>query len=261
MNKSWLISLGLVVCVGLGCSEQQGSPFQDSPKQNNKVVASELKAKKTNQERQITLHGTRNTRDLGGLPASSGMYVKEGVIYRSGTLCYIDNDDAEVLKGKKIKSVIDLRTSGEIEREGRDIAAFTDSLDKVYNCPLLCTAGCYEWAYVSYIKKHNHESIAKFFHILADQNNYPVLFHCSAGKDRTGILAALLLELLGTPRSIIMDDYLQSQRNSEGLKVDKEWLQTVFMFVDKEGGVEQFLKNRGVSSEDMRKIKEQLLTK
>lgn len=261
MRINWLVSLCLVVGIGFSSGAQELPTSQEVAKGGDKVVKSQVKARRTVKERQVTLHGARNTRDLGGLPASSGMYVKDGVVYRSGALCYLNDEDVDILKDKNIKSVIELRAPVEIAREGRDVAAFTGSLQKVYNCPLVCTSGNGQAAYLSYIKKQNYGSIAQFFHILAEQRAYPVLFHCSAGKDRTGILAALLLELLGTPRPIIMDDYLQSQRNSEGLKVEADWLRTIFQSVDKEGGIDLFLKNRGVSSDDMRKIRLQLRTK
>lgn len=220
-----------------------------------------VKPRTTVQQRSVELHGTRNTRELGGLPTADGYFIKDKKLYRSGALCYINASSAETLKERGIASVIELRTPQEISREGKDLPAFTSSLRRCYNCPMVNTAENGGAAYISYIKPHNHKSIAKFFSILADENNYPVLFHCSAGKDRTGIMAALVLELAGVPRPIIMDDYLQSQRNSAGLKVDADWLRGVFKTVDREGGIVSFLSNRGVKKEDMQKIRAILRTK
>lgn len=221
--------------------------------------AKKLKPKLTEQERKVKLHGTLNTRQLGGLPTSDGFFVKEGVLYRSGALCYINDSDIEILKDKGIVSVIELRTTKEIASEGRDKPAFAGSVKKIYNLPMVCTSGTGQEAYASYIKKQNYSTISQFFKVLANKGSYPVLFHCSAGKDRTGIMAALVLELLRVPRPIIMDDYLASQRNSQGLKVQADWLRVVFKNVDKAGGIEPFLHNCGVSTADMKKVRENLL--
>ncbi len=218
-----------------------------------------LKPKLTEQERKVKLHGTRNTRQLGGLPTTDGKFVKEGVLYRSGALCYINDSDIEILKDKGIVSVIELRTTKEIASEGRDKPAFAGSVKKIYNLPMVCTSGTGQEAYVSYLKKQNHSTINQFFKVLANKDSYPVLFHCSAGKDRTGIMAALVLELLRVPRPIIMDDYLASQRNSKGLKVNADWLRVVFKNIDKAGGIEPFLHSCGVSTADMKKVRENLL--
>lgn len=225
------------------------------------VDPKKVKPRTTVQQRKVELHGARNTRELGGLPTADGYFIKEKKLYRSGALCYINANSAETLKERGIASVIELRAPQEISREGKDLPAFTASLRRVYNCPMINTAENGGPAYISYIKPHNFKSIAKFFSVLADESNYPVLFHCSAGKDRTGIMAALVLELAGVPRPIIMDDYLQSQRNSAGLKVDADWLRGVFKTVDREGGIVSFLSNRGVKKEDMQKIRAILRTK
>lgn len=227
--------------------------------QKASVAAKKLKPKLTEQERKVKLRGTRNTRQLGGLPTTDGKFVKEGVLYRSGALCYINDSDIEILKDKGIVSVIELRTTKEIASEGRDKPAFAGSVKKIYNLPMVCTSGTGQEAYASYIKKQNYSTISQFFKVLANNNSYPVLFHCSAGKDRTGIMAALVLELLHVPRPLIMDDYLASQRNSQGLKVKADWLRVVFKNVDKAGGIEPFLHNCGVSTADMKKVRENLL--
>ena len=239
----------------------KAAPAQKSAAKAAPVDPKKLKPRTTAQQRKVELHGARNTRELGGLPTADGYFIKEKKLYRSGALCYINANSAETLKERGIASVVELRTPQEISREGKDLPAFTASLRKVYNCPMVNTAENGGPAYLSYIKAHNFKSIAQFFSVLADEKNYPVLFHCSAGKDRTGIMAALVLELAGVPRPIIMDDYLQSQRNSAGLKVDADWLRGVFKTIDKEGGIVAFLSNRGVKKEDMQKIRAILRTK
>ena len=94
--------------------------------------------------------------------------------------------------------------------------------------------------------------------MLARPESYPVIYHCSAGKDRVGILTALLLDALGTPRSVILDDYLQSQRNSPKLEVHEEWLQEVFEAVDRSGGTLSFLAIQGIPAGQLEQIRNYL---
>ncbi|MBQ7567705.1 tyrosine-protein phosphatase, partial [bacterium] len=101
----------------------------------------------------------------------------------------------------------------------------------------------------------NPQSIASFFNILSDPESYPLSYHCYAGKDRTGIMTALLLELLGTPRPVIYSDFLYSRcRDMEVCSPD---LDRIFAAIDyKYGGIEPFLTGLGVSAEKLHKIPE-----
>jgi protein-tyrosine phosphatase len=195
--------------------------------------------------RDIPLEGTRNTRDLGGLPAGAGR-VRAGMVYRSGALCFLSEADVERLKALGLQTLIDLRTRSEIERDGPDRLSLTDSIPVRLWLPMQSQGqglAAYRWQIA-----HNDRVLRGFFGVLAEPASYPVLFHCSAGKDRTGILTALLLEALGTPRQHIMADYLRSQERSPALVVRPEWLQAVFEAVDQAGGIGPFLERAGVDA-------------
>lgn len=195
-------------------------------------------------QRKVHFESTHNTRDLGGLPTRNG-YVKDGMIYRSGAFCYATPSDSEKLASLPLKTVIDLRTQREVEKkEGPDRLPAGCSI-AVLHLPMAFKGDRNIGRYYSYALD-NDESVAGFFHALANPRNYPLLYHCSAGKDRTGVMTALLLELLGTPRHVIMDDYLESQRNSAKLKVHRRWLREIFGLIDKAGGVDVFLAQQGV---------------
>jgi hypothetical protein len=133
-------------------------------------------------------------------------------------------------------------------------------LSRFIHWPMAGSRGPGLAAYESYMEECG-PIFRDFFVVLAEGKNYPVLFHCSAGKDRTGILAALLLDLLGTPREVIYDDYLHSMRITSKLKVDKEWLDAVFRAVDAEGGTEPFLKARGVTDQQLASVRALLTSK
>lgn len=202
--------------------------------------------------RGISLQATRNTRDLGGLPVASGV-VRKGMVYRSGALCFLTASDQKRMGELGIKTLLDLRLDREIARDGKDRVA-----GRLVRLPMANSKGLKQEAYHYYVRE-NARAFQGFYAELARPASYPILFHCSAGKDRTGILAAVLLEQLGATRAVVMDDYLQSVRNSPGLEVHKEWLQEVFDYEDECGGVAQFLVKNGVSLERQAAVKEILV--
>jgi len=201
----------------------------------------------------VILQGTRNTRDLGGLPLAGGQ-VRAGMVYRSGALCFITPQDVETLKALRIRTLVDLRRQSEIDKDGPDRLVGP----KVLFLPMVNSQGLGQEAYHYYMLE-NAPAIAGFFGALSEPGSYPLLFHCSAGKDRTGILAALLLELLGASRATIEQDYLQSLKNSPRLIVKPEWLGEVFAAVDKAGGIQAFLSANGVTAAQQARVRELLI--
>lgn len=199
---------------------------------------------RTNQQRAILLAATRNTRDLGGLPTSGG-FVRDGLVYRSGALCFLTEADVQSVRRLKLSTLLELRIDSEIHKDGPNRLALTSSIPHNIRLPMSSSRGRGAEAYAVLLEE-NRQAIRGFFELLANRRSLPLLFHCSAGKDRTGILTALLLESLGTPRELILDDYMQSVRNSPGLVVHPEWLQVVFQTVDRAGGIGAFLESKGV---------------
>lgn len=169
------------------------------------------------------LHGSRkhvfeqipNFRDLGGLPAAGGL-VRRGVLFRSATLHLASERDAQRLTDLGVRTVIDLRSD-----EERTRWASTGSFEPrtVVHAPLLRAP----WAsddlsargdaatflarrYLEMLRG-SADVITSILHLLADAEHHGVVFHCAAGKDRTGILAAVLLGVLGVDADTIADDY------------------------------------------------------
>jgi len=200
---------------------------------------------RTNQQRAVLLAATRNTRDLGGLPTRGG-FVRNGLVYRSGALCFLTEADVQTVRSLKLSTLLELRVDSEIHRDGPDRLALTSSIPNNIRLPMSSSRGRGAEAY-GVLLEESRQAIRGFFELLGNRRSLPLLFHCSAGKDRTGVLTALLLESLGTPREVILDDYMQSVRNSAGLVVHPEWLEVVFRTVDREGGIVAFLKSKGVS--------------
>jgi protein tyrosine/serine phosphatase len=93
--------------------------------------------------------------------------------------------------------------------------------------------------------------------LVAEPGRLPLLFHCAAGKDRSGILAALLLSLVGVEREIIMEEYMLSSEFCETLY--PEAMRGLLDTVETKGGIEAYLQDIGVSSETQAAIKTNLL--
>lgn len=203
--------------------------------------------------RAVPLHGTHNTRELGGLPVEGGT-IRHGLLYRSGALCFLDDSDLEHVGNLHIRTIIDTRRNDEIAADGADryVAPRRISL------PMGNSRGRGAEAY-HLLLTENPQAVRTFFVTLSERNAYPLLFHCSAGKDRVGILTALLLLSLGTPRDVIVDDYLQTGRNSPNLKVDRAWIERIFLDVDGAGGIDALLQKDGVTATDFARIREILV--
>jgi protein-tyrosine phosphatase len=175
-------------------------------------------------DRWIHLDGSDNARDLGGLPTADGGTTRPGLIFRSDTVQHLTDGDARTLTdGLGLRTLIDLRTPGEAGREGRGVLAGTPV--HYLNIPFLPDAylepGDPEHKliverraqqepaehYLEYLTRPG-SPVADAVRVFARPDELPALFHCAAGKDRTGVLAALVLELVGVDRETIVADYL-----------------------------------------------------
>jgi protein tyrosine/serine phosphatase len=168
--------------------------------------------------RRVVLENVFNLRDLGGYPAADGRRVVDGRLFRADGLNRLSEADAAVVRQLGIRTVVDLRTVHEREEWG---SAPTDLLDATaLHLPIISELWpLYEETDehdpVAYLIERYHEmtvegapSLATLLGIVADDiDAVPLVFHCSAGKDRTGVTAALILGLLGVPREQIAADY------------------------------------------------------
>jgi protein-tyrosine phosphatase len=160
-------------------------------------------------------------RDVGGYATVDGYRVRSGSVFRSDTLHRLTSADLELASEIGIRTVIDLRSRAELERSGRfgrahevafhhlpveeEIPADPASRDLAEPPPgeiyvEMATAG--------------RAAIANILRVIAE-GEHAVVFHCFAGKDRTGVIAALLLATLGVPDETIVTDYQLSERSLE----------------------------------------------
>lgn len=168
--------------------------------------------------RLLPLHGTFNFRDLGGYHANGGR-TRWGRLFRSDALLHLDDHDIAILNELGLATVVDLRSSLEISGSGRGPLASTN-IRYVQQSLIEREAGESRGApappggelaerYLFYVDV-SRETFARLVGLIAQEDNLPLVFHCAAGKDRTGVMAALVLSLLGVDRTDIVADYLAS---------------------------------------------------
>ncbi|HEX2621179.1 MAG TPA: tyrosine-protein phosphatase [Phototrophicaceae bacterium] len=175
-------------------------------------------------KRIIPLKGAVNFRDIGGYETKDGYCVKWGRIYRSATLGRLIPEDLETLHQLNIKIVCDLR-------EAREQAVDPDKIPEgvmYLHTPILTSRSrrhlemmilrphmlgqLMRETYTDIILENNAPVYGDLLRRVADPDNLPLLLHCSAGKDRTGIGVMLLLHVLGVPEETILADYSLTNR-------------------------------------------------
>jgi protein-tyrosine phosphatase len=234
--------------------------------------------------RRLDLDGLFNLRDLGGYPAAGGRGVRWRTLLRSDALHRLDGAGGAILAGLGLRTVLDLRTQAETETAPSaidgiparrthisiltgDLQALPLELDAIYR----------------YMIDECSGTIADAIKVLAAPDAFPALVHCSAGKDRTGIVVALILAVLGVPDEVIAADYglsvsyLDSERTpaiaqlqastglGEGLtrpllsSPPELILQVLARVRAAHGSVEGYLREHGLSSADLDQLRSALL--
>lgn len=169
--------------------------------------------------RSLLFDGCVNFRDLGGYCTGDGAVLEWRRLFRADGLHRLSPEDHRRLLALQVATVIDLRTVDEAEQRGRfpvdqvpvryvDLPLF-DVLPAAEELP--------SWREASYVAERYVDMVAdgapvlaRAFDVLGSPGSLPAVFHCSAGKDRTGVLSALILAFLGVPDETIVADYALS---------------------------------------------------
>ena len=236
--------------------------------------------------RWLPMEGCVNFRDLGGYRNGSGQTVRWRRLYRSDALQDMTQaDTALAIDELNIGLVVDLRNSDEAERDGR--GPLPDAGADYRHIPLLEERGfppftgqdvverlstTYQW-----LAHNSGARVATAVNAIAEAEG-GVVFHCSAGKDRTGLMAAMLLEVLGVDAETIEADYLLTNEAVEGILRRIQAMQphaspttqslaaqplALQKFRDtlhrEYGGAEAYLRNHGVTAETLASLRRNLL--
>ncbi|MSW27988.1 MAG: hypothetical protein F2849_04660 [Actinobacteria bacterium] len=199
------------------------------------LASSSVNQNGSSEGRWVDLEGPANFRDLGGLPIAAGGAVRMGVLFRSDSLKMLTDGDLEFLVTTVgLRRVVDLRSGPEIERHGQsDLEAC--GVEIIHQPIVDETRGpkskdnpegqrpevalreaplSLDLIYL-YMLETFPQRFAAAVEALSDPERQPVVFHCAAGKDRTGLIGALVLELCGVERDLIIHDFLLTNDRME----------------------------------------------
>ncbi|GHT30475.1 hypothetical protein AGMMS49574_10260 [Bacteroidia bacterium] len=266
LTIAYVLMMGMTACSGNRNANLQVS-YENAPKEYV-------------ENRMLPIEGAYNARDLGGYPAAEGKHVKWSKVIRTGDLNKLTDTDLQYLTQIPIITDIDFRDTVEVNATPDRVPATV-----VNQCYLPVRPGSIKDymkltpEVASHVLVDINEKLVtdfqseykEFFQILMNENNTPLLFHCSAGKDRTGYGAALFLASLGVDREIIIEDYMLSKKYVEKkysaivkaesvlepiMTVKREYIEAAFDQIDKSyGGLGNYLTNYlGVDTLKMRKI-------
>ncbi|MFT4193066.1 tyrosine-protein phosphatase [Ottowia sp.] len=172
-------------------------------------------------DRSLRLAGASNFRDLGGYTGADGRAVRWRRLFRSDHLAALTPQDAEVLRALGVTRAFDLRGVAEraavpyelagarqvpLPIEPTVVQRMKDLLEAGQQVTPAHTVELMQHTYRAFVHDNAACFATLFEHLLADDT--PLVFHCTAGKDRTGFAAALILLALGVPRDVVMQDYL-----------------------------------------------------
>jgi hypothetical protein len=210
--------------------------------------------------------GGANFRDLGGHPAGSGS-VRHKRIYRSAHLASIP--DESPIPALNLQTIVTLQSRLEVTHLGPPHATLLEVATRWEHIPIGD-----RWfkpeGFQKIATKPGHEHLViltefqdgwqVFFKLLAEAASYPLLFHCSAGRDRTGVGAAMLLELLGVSRELIVLDFLASNTTFPKIPLSPDQLTPIFELIDQSGGIEAFMLGvLGLDQKNLQDIRDNLL--
>lgn len=202
--------------------------------------------------RLLNFEGISNFRDLGGYSAQDGRHVKWGTLYRSGTLAEASRADLSGLSSLGLETVIDFRSNLEKTEEPNqlpdppgftvvDIPVLDDGNKALLNDVMArIESGNFDGFDPNQAMLMANRQFAgeftpqfrKFMHTVLEADGAPVLWLCTAGKDRTGFAAAILLRVLGVPQETIVQDYMASE--APALAARKSQLRMLKLFKGEE---------------------------
>lgn len=214
--------------------------------------------------RNIYLEGVTNCRDLGGWATLDGKHVKQGLIYRSGRfnknksqeITITQNGISAAISQLNVKTEVDLRTVSDNENGGLTVSPLGESVQYI-SLPM-------EYDNILDDEK-NLEMLRQFFALIANESNYPVIFHCSIGTDRTGMVAFMINAFLGVAKEDLYRDYLFSNFGKISGSRDCSAIDKYINVLQNAGGeslskqAENYLLSIGVSINELNRIKGLLL--
>jgi len=222
------------------------------------------------------LETTQNTRELGGYVIRDGLATKRNYLWRSDVQNYPSEKDIALLKKRGITTILDLRGDKDLARKPSGFAnveGFT-----YINCPIIEGSGIpesVEKVPVSYLAIAQAEHMPKVFRTIANAES-GVMFNCTAGKDRTGVVSAILLLHARVSDTDIIENYVLTREYGRArlelvhknfpevdmnIVTPKAWFMEEFLrlFREKFGTTESYFKGLGFEAEEIERIRKKLV--
>ena len=213
--------------------------------------------------------GGKNFRTIGGFPAADGQHVAAGRVYRSGHLGELAGHIGAELGSLDVHTIVTFQTRKEIDILGDSPPALLPAAawehipigDRWFEDDWLVE----DWAsqgdfYLAMVRDHASHW-ARFLRVFTREASFPVLYHCTAGRDRTGVATVLLLESLRVSRSVIVADYLLSNEVFQENVQEASVLDPLFGAIDERGGIDRFLGEIGLVHGEIEAIRSNLLVR
>lgn len=184
-------------------------------------MTSSASAVRAERERVLSFQGGCNFRDIGGYRTQHGSSTRWGKVYRAGVLTYFTEEDHAPLTNLQVRAICDLRRADEREREPTrwphanvnglswDDGEVTPTIRRLSANRPQTAEGMFDTMVALYrsLPAWMATRIGGMFSAIA-QGDVPLIVHCAAGKDRTGVAVAVLLRSLGVPEQTVIEDYL-----------------------------------------------------
>ncbi|MGW5366549.1 tyrosine-protein phosphatase [Actinopolymorpha pittospori] len=238
-------------------------------------------------QRVLTWDGCLNVRDLGGLPTSGGGHTRHGVLIRADSLDRLSGPGLKTVRACGMARIVDLRSPWEMPPDPhpfhgdqlyRQVCFIDETRDHERNRELEHTlADLYRGSL-----DRNGRRVAAAVAAIVDMSEGPVTVHCSAGKDRTGMLVAVVLDAVGVLRTAIAEDYAASEPamramdaerpmdGSETQGIRRPWmrsarpetiLETLEHLDNQHGGSANYLTSNGVTATQLHTLRGRLAPK
>jgi protein-tyrosine phosphatase len=224
-----------------------------------------------------------NARDLGGYPTVDGAVTRRGSLLRADDLAQLSPDGIEAFTAHRIETVLDLRWPEEIAAAPSPVPRQLPGVRYV-SVSLLADSPADWGALGGYCAKEQWKCtvlerlqprLQKALAVIAAAGPGPLLFHCVAGKDRTGVIAALLLALADVVPQAIAADYAASTRNLqeaylrrysdgdpaaiiEAVRCPEEAVYNMLDYLDRAGGVRAYLMKIGLGEAEITRLRSRL---
>lgn len=231
----------------------------------------------------LRIPGLLNVRELGGHPTRDGARTRKHSLLRSDDLAQLTDEGMQALADYGVRTIVDLRWPGEIAAKPHPAALSARGV-RCHRISLLASDEA-QWASLSgacakemwkcAVLEHTRPQLRQVLEIIADAASEPLLFHCVAGKDRTGLIAALLLALADVEADVIAADYAESssrladaylqrypdlQRAEifEALRCPEEGVHNMLSYLEEYAGAAGYLRTIGLSDARIARLRARL---